>query len=191
MEWQYFEPSNPDEQAANHGFAWTPQEIRDLITRFYSGVRIGDLAVIHRRKRNAIALKLQGLGQIEYDGIQSRYRVKEHPMSLVSTSTAIGTMAVSTNSVPISNGGTYVTNATINTQGETKVADKNIETKVFIKGVDAANLTDSQIFDRISNLEQQIANLNKIENKPKKLTTAIKDLQKDIRDMIDYVDSRD
>lgn len=67
---------------------------------------------------------------------------------------------------------------------------KNIETVVMIRGEDAAQKTDEQIFSFIAKLEAEIKSLEAINCKPKKLTARIKELQDDITKLVEYVDGR-
>lgn len=67
---------------------------------------------------------------------------------------------------------------------------KAIETKTFINGVDAATLTDEQIYQSIKTLENKIASYNAVGKKPKKLQNKIEELQKSIDDIVAYCDSR-
>jgi len=64
------------------------------------------------------------------------------------------------------------------------------QTKTLINGTDAATLTDSFIFDLISQKEQQIAKLSSINNKPEKLNRLLNDIQAEINDLVKYVDNR-
>ncbi len=64
------------------------------------------------------------------------------------------------------------------------------ETKAFIFGVEASNVSDVEIFKHIAGLEAQIKSLQGIENKPKKLTARITELQKQINSLIAYCDER-
>lgn len=66
----------------------------------------------------------------------------------------------------------------------------NVESKVFIDGVEAATFSDDQIFERIATVERQIKRYEGIESKPKKLEKRIADMKKGIADLIKYVDSR-
>lgn len=66
----------------------------------------------------------------------------------------------------------------------------NIETKTFINGTEAANMTDSQIFQRIAKLEGEIKALEDIKTKSVKKNEAIEALKADIKAMVDYVDNR-
>lgn len=65
------------------------------------------------------------------------------------------------------------------------------DVKTFIYGKPAGDVTDDQIYQNIAKLEQEIAALGKIENKPKKLTAKIEALRKDIQRLVDFVDSRE
>lgn len=67
---------------------------------------------------------------------------------------------------------------------------KLIETRIFINGVDAATLTDDQIFQAIGQAEHQIKELEMIENKPEKLGKKISKLYKAIEKVKAYVDGR-
>ena len=67
---------------------------------------------------------------------------------------------------------------------------KNIEKITLIGGENAANKTDGEIFDLIGKLEGQIKHLGSIEHKPNKLGARIDALNKDIADLVEYVDSR-
>ena len=64
------------------------------------------------------------------------------------------------------------------------------QTKTLINGTDAATLTDSFIFDLISQKEQQMAKLSSINNKPEKLNKLLNDIQAEINDLVKYVDNR-
>ncbi len=67
---------------------------------------------------------------------------------------------------------------------------KIIETKIFIFDDDANTFTDDQIFSKISDVEYQIEKMEKIKEKPKKLTAKIKKMKEAIVELITYVDER-
>lgn len=71
------------------------------------------------------------------------------------------------------------------------VTTPTIATRTFIQGVDAANMTDDDIFKKIREIEQQIADLDAINAKPKKLVARIEALQEDVKKLVEYVDSRE
>lgn len=66
-----------------------------------------------------------------------------------------------------------------------------IETKTFIAGQDAANMSDVQIFAKIASIEQQIDKLEQIKAKPRKLVAAIESMRKDVVALCEYVDGRE
>lgn len=66
-----------------------------------------------------------------------------------------------------------------------------IETKTFIAGQDAANMSDVQIFAKIASIEQQIDKLEQIKAKPRKLVAAIEAMRKDVDALCEYVDGRE
>ena len=65
-----------------------------------------------------------------------------------------------------------------------------IETKTFIEGIDAANLSDEQVFKKIASLESSIKAWGAIENKPQKLNALIEQTKADINALVSYVDGR-
>lgn len=73
---------------------------------------------------------------------------------------------------------------------EITMTTPNIEVKTFIAGADAAAMTDGQIFQKIAQLENEIAKLSAIKTKPKKLVSTIEKLQEDINLLVQYVDDR-
>lgn len=66
----------------------------------------------------------------------------------------------------------------------------NIETKTFINGIDAAQLTDDQIFQRIANIEKKIDALTAIRAKSTKIQAAIASLEADVQSLVAFVDAR-
>lgn len=69
-------------------------------------------------------------------------------------------------------------------------SNKAVENITYIYGVDAANVTDDQIFQHIANRELEIKSLEVIENKPKKLAAKIEALHAEIKILVDFVDAR-
>lgn len=67
---------------------------------------------------------------------------------------------------------------------------KLIETRVFIKGVDASTMSDDAIFQAIAEAELEIDRLEQINNKPEKLGRKITKLCKAIAKVKAYVDNR-
>lgn len=66
-----------------------------------------------------------------------------------------------------------------------------IESKVFVNGTDATNMSDAEIFRLIAKTEDEIGNLKAIKTPSKKLSDAISKLEADVIKLAEYVDSRD
>jgi len=78
-----------------------------------------------------------------------------------------------------------------NLKDQTMSTAPTIETKTFIAGQDAANMSDAQVFAKIASIEQQIDKLEQIKHKPKKLVAAIEVMRSDVVALCEYVDSRE
>lgn len=65
-----------------------------------------------------------------------------------------------------------------------------VETKTFVYGQDASQVSDATIFNTIANLEKEIESLGKIENKLKALVKRIEDLKADIAALVKLSDDR-
>ena len=65
---------------------------------------------------------------------------------------------------------------------------KAISQITYIFGIPRENVSDDAIFEHIRALEAKIQNLEKIDNKPKKLVAKIDALKQDIQDLIKLVD---
>lgn len=66
-----------------------------------------------------------------------------------------------------------------------------ITTKTLVNGVDIATLADSGIYDLIAKQEAAVADLEKIDNKPKKLVNEIAKRKAGIQALVDYLDSKE
>lgn len=67
---------------------------------------------------------------------------------------------------------------------------KNIETKTFIRDVEASSISDGEIFKLIARLEGEAEVLGKIKVKSTKVAKAIADLNEDVQKLVQYLDSR-
>lgn len=66
----------------------------------------------------------------------------------------------------------------------------NIRTQVLIRGRDASHMSDEEIFKLIAKLELEVEALLAIKAKSIKLKAAVDALNKDIADLVAYVDAR-
>lgn len=65
-----------------------------------------------------------------------------------------------------------------------------IENRTYINDINAADMTDDQVFLKIADLEKEMAKLEAIKNKPQKLLGRINDMQVAITKLVKYVDER-
>lgn len=66
-----------------------------------------------------------------------------------------------------------------------------IETQINVFGVNAAELSDDQIFDKIREVELAISNLKQTKAKSKKLAGKIEEMEAQLNALVTYVDNRD
>lgn len=65
-----------------------------------------------------------------------------------------------------------------------------IETRIYINGRIAADMTDEQIFGAIRAAESKIASYKDIVSKPEKLKALLAKMQEEITELVKYVDGR-
>lgn len=66
-----------------------------------------------------------------------------------------------------------------------------LTTRHFLNGKDVADLHLSQIYEAISQAESQIRELEKIENKPKRLVKEIDQRRADLKALVEFLDKQD
>lgn len=65
-----------------------------------------------------------------------------------------------------------------------------ITTKTLVNGNDISGYSDAELYEMIASEEKKIAELNKIENKPKRLVAEIEKRQAGIQALVNYLDSK-
>lgn len=65
-----------------------------------------------------------------------------------------------------------------------------IETRIYVNGRIAADMTDEQIFSAIRAAESKIVSYKDIVSKPEKLKALLAKMQEEITELVKYVDSR-
>jgi hypothetical protein len=73
---------------------------------------------------------------------------------------------------------------------EKTMSNIKIETITFVNGKPLSDYTDDEVYCVIKKAEDKIAELNKIENKPKKLVADIDKRKSDIQKLVDYLDNK-
>ncbi len=148
-------------QRENHGKTWTEEHKEDLRNMFHSGDTLQEICEQLQRPADGTLNKMVQLRLIHYDAVTNTYTRCHTQPKTKPTQPEEPTM----------------THATI-------------ETKTFIEGIDAANMSDEQIFKKIASLEISIKTWGAIENKPKKLDAMIEQTKADIKALVSYVDGR-
>ena len=150
---------------ACHGLPWTPDEYITLARLFVAGRDLEYISEEMQRPAEGVISKLQRGGYICYDYTDGCYRVS--------------TPAQPATTQP----------ATI--KKELTMSKQLIESKVFVNGIDATGMADSEIFRLIAKTEDEIAKLRTIKTVSKKLSGAISKLEADVIELAEYVDSRE
>ncbi len=146
----------------NSGKRWEVEELAALRENYNLGLSLHDICVRHKRPKSGVLNKLCELRLLRYNSANYSYIVVAKPKNVNKTET----------------------------EKEIIMSNANIETKVFIQGKDATEMTDAQIFSLIAKLESEQDKLSQIKNKPKKLVAAIDALTLDIEMLVEYVDGR-
>lgn len=71
-----------------------------------------------------------------------------------------------------------------------EMTSKAVSKVTLIYGQDSRFVSDDQIFEHIKQIEDKINGLERIQNKPKKLSEKISGLKDDIKDLVEVVDNR-
>lgn len=67
---------------------------------------------------------------------------------------------------------------------------KPVESKVYFYGKESKDVSDQDIFNKISNLEASVSTLEKIQSKPKKLVDQINAIKAEIKECVNFCDTR-
>lgn len=164
----YFDTSfarNDNERRRNHGMPWEDKELDKLCGLYEDGLSLAELCHTMQRPANGIVLKLCHLRLIAFNIQAMKYEMRV-PQNKSSVSQPQPQEPIMSKNTPV------------------------IQTKTFIVGIDAANQSDAQIFEILAGLEADIEGLSTLKNKPKKLLAVIEQKQKDINDLVAFVDAR-
>lgn len=154
----------PEYEASRAGHTWSEVETTLLCHEYMESVPLQNICLGHKRSKTAILAKMAKLKLI-ISNTDSNYQTTYVRRIL-----------------PIQNH---------NPTEKTTMTTKNIETKVLIAGIDAATMSDTDIFSKISKLEGEISKLTAIKAKSVKLAAAISAIEDDVQKLVAYVDGRD
>ena len=150
---------------ARHGLTWTPDEYITLARLFVAGHDLKYISEALQRPADGVISKLQRGRYICYDYTDGCYRVS-NPTQPATTQPAT-------------------------TKKELTMPKPLIESKVFVNGIDATDMSDAEIFRLIAKTEDEIAKLRAIKTASKKLSSAISKLEADVTKLAEYADSRE
>lgn len=148
-------------ELANSGKKWSEEELSGLLNYYHKGLSLRQLCLKHGRPKTGVLNKLCELRLLRFCKLTYKYIILVQPNNMTSIQ-----------------------------KEEIAMSNANIETKVFIQGKDASEMSDSQIFSLIAKLEAEQDKLSLIKNKPKKLVALIEGLTTDIQKLVEYVDAR-
>jgi len=158
-------------RGARYGLTWHEPELELLRSLYNEGVSVLDICSKMERPAAGILSKLTTIGFVRHSADGNYYCVVDSDQV--------------SSSAPVQDDGNIK-----QIQGEVEMAN-NIETVVMIRGVNAADKTDDEIFELIRMLESSTEGLERIVNKPNKLRTKIEQIKADIIALVSYVDSRE
>lgn len=164
---QYAKLCETYKSGANSGKAWHKPEEQELLRVFDSaydcklGIVLATHAARHRRSVHAIALRLRLHGRVKFNHDGSISR--SNPTEETNQENAM--------------------HAPTNINFEKKEL-------VLIRGKDAANMSDDEIFNLVSELKGQINHLQNMGVESTKIAKRIGELSDDIASLIMYVDNR-
>ena len=184
---------HPNWYYRNHHKAWTPGDKVKLLALFHDGTPLRILCERLERTKQGILYGLRCAGLI-HRGEDDRYYLGnwQHGIKSPERPTvadfAVTSTTVDTRPTP-SNSGT----TDMNTQVNIPVLNDEsftVTTRTYIGDVNAASLTDHQIYSKIAEIEAHAATLKNIKNKPDSLKAYLLKLLAMALALGQYVDSR-
>lgn len=161
-------------RGARYGRPWTPQDISALAQCIADSLPLVRVCEALQRPSSGVISKACWLRMLTSTSASGSYT---DVVYTVNGRVAEKVLASFNNAAPI--------------KENVMATEKNIETLVMIQGENAASKSDTQLYQLIAKLEGQIKTLTAIENKPKKLQKTLAELQRDIDQIVAYVDSRE
>ncbi len=147
-----------------YGKTWTPSEYRELQNCWNADMRIEQIAYQMGRPILGILIKLEDMKLLQ--------AFDKYPNSWTYMAKRV------------------CPNPQTEVRQENNMSTKNIETQTLIRGRNAAEMTDEEIFGFIANLEKKLEGMDTIKAKSVKLEAAKSALQEDINNLVMYVDGR-
>lgn len=186
-----------DSSGARHGKLWSKEDYQDLLYLLDLSHDAKYIAKALGRSVKAIVLRCVQLGFLDEDPIRGQWRRTDKDPSTCIVS--VGNTVVRLHQSNVKPKGESPMNDTTAIPSyatgcmaapKIEVSLDNFGTVYTIRGKDASLLSDSEIFQVIYSIENQIASLECVQNKPKKLVEMVEALKEDINTLVSYVDGR-
>lgn len=163
---QFMQPSADVWNTDKAGTPWPLENDFFLSKLVENGFTVDDIAKHFRRSRVSILSRLKLRGILYRSSITGEYDfcVKEEQGIMESGS--------------------------ICKAAPTEINHPLIETRIYVNGRVAADMTDEQIFSAIRAAENKIASYKDIVSKPEKLKALLAKMQEEITELVKYVDGR-
>lgn len=153
-----------------HGLHWDQTDYAQLKILFQQGSDLKTMCEALQRPADGVIAKLVSRGYIVFDAFDCCYYY------YVSGGKAVSDDYHESKFTPM----------------KEPVMSKNlIESKVFVNGTDATNMSDAEIFRLIAKTEGEIAKLKDIKTPSTKLQAAIDAMEADVVKLAEYVDNRE
>lgn len=168
----------------NHNKPWTDEQIAELLTQFCDDVTPRNIAANLQRTVGSIQGKLEALGVMITQGPGYREVVK---VNMTRARTLRDGYRKTAGLPPILDA---------QPQTETQPVKETTMTRLFdtqhlLNGNDITKASDADIFKAIAKAEAEIAQLESIKTKPKRLINRINELKGDLEALVKFIDDQD
>ncbi len=172
---------------AMYGKPWIEQDKQKLAKLFWAGHDLKVMCEALQRPPNGVLNQLSYLRCLCFDSVLCKYFVTKHSPQQTHVELKQETDQHTAAAAEIfSNLSDSLKETTMSKTTEII----KIETKTLVNGVDIATMENSQIYSLIASQEAEIAELEKIKNKPKKLKAEIEKRQEGIDALVAHLDSK-
>lgn len=165
---EFLKASADNWDQSNAGTNWKPIEDTWLREWVNIGYRVDFIAAKLKRSRESILARLRLLSIVQRNSYTGAYKyvVDDKEEEIMNPDNTCKMASISTPVPPL------------------------LETRVYVNGRIASDMTDEEIFAAIRKAEVTIASYNDMVTKPEKLKAMLVKLQNDITELAKYVDQR-
>lgn len=185
-------PPDSAEDRSRHGKPWTAEEHTLLMTAFCCGWQVTALGLLMHRKNSAVMARLEWLGLLENSSPNWRQgRVTKKAAGKSAAYARAASKFVDQFEFHPEPPNNLNSQPQPQTEGKSEMTTPVIQEITLIRGVDAKQMSDAEIFKLIMKLEGEVKDLSSIKASSKKIQKAIEAIEADITKLVEYVDSRE